>query len=177
MGFYDVGGGWFSPRLRFALYRRSLLLTGGSVLGRRRALFLVGWGAMRCYAALHNSLVFPMWVTMDILRRRDHLERMLLAWGTRVAPEDVPPDLVWRTWRPRTQGIYVWHLAVHGGHLWGWLVDAEAAGGVWRLPISASIRRALRGIARHLGSGGAALIVARLCSTAATATAAAAVAG
>jgi hypothetical protein len=100
---------------------------------------------------------------MPPFRHRDRLEQRLLALGERVDPQEVPADLRWFTWRPETQRLYYWDWAVRDGWLWGRLHDQDGEGGVWRVPISGAVRQALRAIARHLGAGGTALLVGRVC--------------
>jgi hypothetical protein len=99
---------------------------------------------------------------MSPFRHRDRLEQHLLALGERVDPQEVPADLRWFTWRPVTQRLYYWSWAARDGWLWGRLHDTDGPGGIWRVPISAAVRQALRAIGRHLGTG-ITLVAARVC--------------
>jgi hypothetical protein len=98
---------------------------------------------------------------MNPLRQRDFIEQFLKAYGERVEPDAVPPNLVWRTWLPCAQHLYNWHWAVHDAHLWGRLEDAHGCGGVWRVRFTTALSAAWGAISRHLGPTGVTLLAGR----------------
>jgi hypothetical protein len=94
-------------------------------------------------------------------RQRDRLEQLAKAYGEPIAPEQLPPDLRWLTWKPVTQRLYVWCWAWHDGCLYARLDDVHAKGGLWRVAVGDDLRKIWKAIARHLGPLGGAIVAAR----------------
>jgi hypothetical protein len=87
----------------------------------------------------------------DPFRHRDYLTQHVLAFGEPIAPEQLPESLAWRVWQPVTQRLYLWAWAVHRGYLYSRLDDADARGGLWRLPLRHELRRHWQAAQSHLG--------------------------